>query len=56
MYNYVDELGLWRPGDAIAVINYQGSYRALPERNADGTPADTVTGVLAWLLEQRPSS
>ena len=54
-YDAIADAGLWRPGDAITVINYYGAYPALPERNPDGTPADTVTGVLAWLLEQRPA-
>jgi hypothetical protein len=53
-YNALAERGLWKPGDAITVINYNGAYPELPERNPDGSPADTVTGVLAWLLEQRP--
>ncbi|MEL6892364.1 MAG: hypothetical protein AAFP84_12255 [Actinomycetota bacterium] len=52
-YNAVAAMGLWRPDDAIVLINYDG-YRALPERNADGSPADTTAGILAWLLEQRP--
>ncbi len=52
-YDAITALGLWRPGDAVVVVNYEGRYAALPERNSDGTPADTVTGVLAWLLEQR---
>ena len=54
-YNAIAAAGLWQPGDAVTVINYYGSYPALPERNPDGTPADTVTGILAWLLEQRPA-
>lgn len=54
-YNAIAARGLWKPGDAITVINYYGSYPALPERRPDGTPADTVTGILAWLLEQRPA-
>jgi hypothetical protein len=54
-YNAIRAQGLWRPGDAVLVINYYGSYPALPERRLDGTPADTVTGILAWLLEQRGS-
>ena len=55
-YNAIRAAGLWRPGDAITLINYYGSYPALPERRPDGTPADTVTGILAWLLEQRPAA
>ena len=55
-YNAIAERGLWRPGDAVTLINYYGSYPALPERRPDGTPADTVTGILAWLLEQRPGA
>lgn len=51
-YRLVDEQVGWREGDAIVVINYDG-YRALPERNSNGTPADTTTGIVAWLLEQR---
>lgn len=54
-YNDIAAQGLWRPGDAVMVINYYGSYPALPERQPDGSPADTVTGVLAWLLEQNGS-
>jgi hypothetical protein len=54
-YSAIAEAGLWRPGDAVTLINYYGSYPALPERNPNGTPADTVTGILAWLLEQRPA-
>ncbi len=54
-YNAIADAGLWRPGDAVTIINYFGAYPALPERNPNGTPADTVTGVLAWLLEQRPA-
>jgi len=55
-YNAIAERGLWRPGDAITLINYYGGYPALPERRPDGTPADTVTGILAWLIEQRPAA
>jgi hypothetical protein len=55
-YNAIAERGLWRPGDAVSLINYFGSYPALPERRPDGSPADTVTGILAWLLEQRPTT
>mgnify|MGYP001052720247 CR=1 FL=1 len=54
-YQAIAAQGLWRPGDAVMVINYFGSYPALPERRPDGAPADTVTGILAWLLEQRPA-
>jgi hypothetical protein len=54
-YNALAERGLWQPGDAVTLINYNGAYPALPERNPNGTPADTVTGILAWLLEQRPA-
>jgi hypothetical protein len=54
-YNAIADRGLWRPGDAVTIINYYGAYPALPERNPDGTAADTVTGVVAWLLEQRPA-
>ncbi len=53
MYNLLAFFGLWRADDKVVLINYDG-YPALPERNANGTPADTVTGILAWLLEQRP--
>jgi len=52
-YNLIADTVGWREGDAVVVINYDG-YRALPERNANGTPADTTTGIVAWLLEQRP--
>ena len=55
-YDAIAAQGLWRPGDAITLINYYGSYPALPERRPDGIPADTVTGILAWLLEQRPDA
>jgi hypothetical protein len=48
----IDDRVGWREGDAVVVINYDG-YRALPERNPNGSPADTTTGIVAWLLEQR---
>lgn len=53
-YNMLAFLGLWSPDDAIVVINYQGAYPALPERNANGSAADTTAGVLYWLLTQTP--
>ena len=53
MYGNVSYRGLWRPGDRVVVINYDG-YPALPERNPDGSFADTTAGILAWLLSQRP--
>lgn len=52
VFDAVDAEGLWRRDDTIVLINY-GGYPALPERRADGRPADTVTGILAWLLDQR---
>jgi hypothetical protein len=55
-YHAIAAAGLWLPGDAVTLINYYGSYPALPERRPDGSPADTVTGILAWLLEQRPGA
>ena len=54
-YDAIAARGMWQPGDAVMLINYYGSYPALPERGPDGTPADTVTGILAWLLERRPA-
>ncbi len=53
MYNNVTFRGLWRAGDRIVVINYD-NYPALPERNGDGSFADTTSGILGWLLTQRP--
>lgn len=53
-YNLVSFLGLWRSGDKVVLINYHGAYPSLPETTASGAPADTTTGVLRWLLTQRP--
>jgi len=53
-YNAGAFFGLWRSGDKVVLINYHGAYPSLPESNPDGSPADTTTGVLKWLLMQRP--
>lgn len=53
-YNIGAFFGLWRSGDKIVLINYHGAYPSLPEANPDGSPADTTTGVLRWLLTQAP--
>ncbi|WP_420452024.1 hypothetical protein [Ilumatobacter sp.] len=53
MYRNVSFRGLWRPGDRVVVINYDG-YPALPERAGDGSFADTTAGILGWLVAQSP--
>lgn len=57
-YNAAAAFGLWRPEDAIVIVHNDvaGSYQMLPERGADGAAADTTTGILYWLLTQRPIS
>lgn len=52
MYNRVSAEGLWRPGDIIVVISYNGEYPIVPERNANGQAADTTTGIMLWALAQ----
>lgn len=44
--------GLWRDDDIVMIINYQGDYPRLPMLDANGDPADTVTGMLYWALHQ----
>jgi hypothetical protein len=51
-YQKVSALGQWRPDDIVMVINYSGSYPRLPMKNADGSAADSVTGMLYWALHQ----
>jgi hypothetical protein len=51
-YQKVSALGQWRSDDIVMIINYGGSYPALPMKNADGSAADTVTGMLYWALHQ----
>ncbi|MEM1332602.1 MAG: hypothetical protein AAGG08_04005, partial [Actinomycetota bacterium] len=55
-YNAAAAFGLWRPEDVIVIVHNTaaGSYPMLPETNADGTSADTTTGILHWLLTQTP--
>ncbi len=52
MYNRVSAEGLWRPGDIVVVIAYSGDYPMVPERNANGHAADTLTGIMYWALKQ----
>ena len=52
MYNRVSAEGLWRPGDIVVVISYNGEYPITPERNANGHAADTTTGIVYWALSQ----
>jgi hypothetical protein len=54
-YNKASALGLWRADDIVMLINYQGNYPAFPMTNSDGTSADTVTGMLHWVMHQQPS-
>ncbi len=54
MYNRITAEGLWRPGDIVVVISYNGEYPAVPETNANGQSADTTTGIVHWALQQRP--
>lgn len=59
-YEKVKRLGGWRSDDVFMVIPYNanpepdgsGGYPALPMVNADGSPADTTTGILYWALHQ----
>lgn len=50
--------GLWRPNDMVLVIDYFGWYTPTPEYatppggTTPGVPADSVTGMLNWLLHQ----
>ena len=52
MYNRVTAEGLWRPGDIVAVISYNGEYPSVPERYSNGNAADTTTGIMYWALKQ----
>ncbi|MEP1123554.1 MAG: hypothetical protein ABJH68_06665 [Ilumatobacter sp.] len=52
MYNRVTAEGLWRPGDIVVVISYNGEYPAVPETDSSGRAADTITGILYWALRQ----
>ena len=52
MYNRVSAEGLWRPGDIIVVIAYNGQYPTVPEAVGNGNAADTTTGLMYWALNQ----
>lgn len=52
MYNRVSAEGLWRPGDIIVVIAYNGQYPITPEIDGNGNAADTTTGLMYWALKQ----
>jgi hypothetical protein len=52
-YNHFTSLGLWRPGDVVALVNYYHAWPAVPE-TANGQPARTVTGMAYWALHQSP--
>jgi hypothetical protein len=51
MYNRADAEGLWRPGDIVVVIAYEGDYPLVPE-SVNGQAADTTTGLMYWALNQ----
>ncbi len=51
-YNMLRSKGLWRTNDVVMLINYQGKYKDVPE-TVDGQPADTITGMLYWALQQQ---
>lgn len=51
-YKKAADEGLWRTDDIVMVINYNGDYPRLPMLDANGQPADTVTGMLYWALHQ----
>ncbi|MGL5828384.1 MAG: hypothetical protein ACRC0L_02295 [Angustibacter sp.] len=42
----------WRTNDIVMIINYNGKYPVLPQ-TVNGEPADTVTGMLYWALQQK---
>lgn len=50
--------GLWRKDDVVMIISYHGYYRPVPEYATaptggnPGVPADSITGMLNWLLHQ----
>lgn len=50
-YNSIRDAGLWRSGDIVMVISYDGSYPIVPE-TVDGQPADTIMGSIYWALNQ----
>ena len=52
LYTTIADMGLWRPEDRIVLINYD-RHPTLPETNPDGSSANTVTGILHWLLTRR---
>jgi len=52
MYNRVSAEGLWRPGDVVVLIAYEGKYPMTPERDGNGNAADTLTGIAYWALKQ----
>lgn len=54
MYNRVTAEGLWRRGDVIVVVAYNGDYPSTPEIDGNGNAADTLTGIAYWALKQRP--
>lgn len=55
-YNAVAAEGLWRPEDAIAIVNYDGVYPKLPETLGGGVAADTSMGLAYWALQQRAAA
>ncbi len=50
-YKVLQDRGLWHTNDVVMVMNYSGRYPALPE-TVNGQPADTITGMLYWALQQ----
>lgn len=50
-YNSIRDAGLWKPGDIVVVISYEGTYPVVPE-TVNGQPADTIMGAIYWALRQ----
>jgi hypothetical protein len=51
-YNAIAAENLWRPEDAVVIVNYGGTYPKVPE-SVGGAAADTTMGLAYWAIQQR---
>lgn len=51
-YNAIAAEGLWKPEDAVVIVNYGGSYPKVPE-SVGSAAADTAMGLAYWAIKQR---
>ena len=51
-YNAIAAENLWRPEDAVVIVNYGGAYPKVPE-SVGGVAADTTMGLAYWAIQQR---